>query len=220
MTFKTHAGVCMVLIRKRSDYKFFSTSFTLDLGSTKQSLRGKLAPGGSDRSFVLLINPGVGRSDILAALKKAAEFIHNTKPGCVDTVVVSTGKKVIPALAVAAVVVNEAETLPIDSRQQLKKPLATLPYSIVYAPASLRHWQDAYDDLRAVTEEIEVGDLPRGFITTPLGMLTVREGEDELYAEIGPTSSYRRSRRFSKPRIEDGYFFGNEEDEDEDESEN
>jgi hypothetical protein len=213
----------MALIRKLGDYKFFPTSFTLDLNAAKQSVKGKLAPGRSDRSFVLLINPGINRSNLLYDLKGAAQYLQNKKPGCVDTVAIATGKKCGPALLVASVIVNDAETLPIISKKQLQKPLEALPYSVVYAPTSVRHWQDAYDDLRSAVEEIDDEDLPRGFIPTPLGALTVRESEEGVYAEIERATRYPRTSRFARPIsvVEEDYFgapddLEDEESEDED----
>lgn len=225
MTSKMYSGVCMTLIRKQGDYRFFSTTFGLDLTSAKRSLKGKLAPGRSDRSFVLLINPGSSRFDIVSALKKAAEFIQSTKPGSVDAVAVPLGKKQNPALIVAALIVDEAETLNIETKKQLEEPNVAFPYAVVYAPASLRHWQDAYDDLRALAQEVEDGDLPRGFIKTPLGVLSVREGEDGFYAEIETARRYRparRSGRFNRPTWPEDTYFGlddDEEDEEEDDGE-
>jgi hypothetical protein len=182
MTTKIYSGVCMALIRKLGDYKFYPTTFSLDLTSTKHSVKGKLAPGRSDRSLVLLINPGIDRADVLSALKNAAAFIRKNKPGAVNVLAVPLDKKQSPALGTASLVADEAATLAIDGKKQLDEPLSVLPYSIVYAPATLRHWQDAYDDLRAVAEAIDGAQLPRGFITTPLGVLTVVQ--DDLGTQV------------------------------------
>lgn len=175
-------------------------------------VKGELAPGRSSRACVVLINPGVSLSDIKNALDAALSHLERTKPGVVHGIAVpQKGKQLLfftPRLELEA-----AETLEISGKADLEKPHDGLAHLLVYAPPTLRHWQDAYDDIEAFKRTLQHEGLTRGFLSTALGRLPVIESKSGIRAEIEHRRTWVPDNYFSL----EGFDDDDEEDEEDDE---
>lgn len=177
------SGTCMAYIRK-AEHRFFPASFRLSLlKSGKASIKGDLAPGRSSRASVILVNPGAAVSKVRDALDVMLKHLEANKPGAVNGIATTTSGKqllfITPRLDVSS-----TETLEIGSKEQLEKSSAEFPHMLVYVPATLRHWNDAYDDIEAFKRVLQREGLPRGFLSTALGKLPVIESRSGIRADV------------------------------------